>query len=80
MIRDLVEIAVTWFAKESGGSENRAELNAEERLLDLLLPPRRRAPAATPGPVVWMQLTPRPARRATTAPGKSCGNSSGKAS
>ena len=60
MIRDLVEIAVDMVREEKLEEvEDRAELNAEERLLDLLLPP---SPAATntpgsgthsaPGPVV----------------------------
>src|ERR1700678_1676436 len=54
MIRDLVEIAVDMVREEKLEEvEDRAELNAEERLLDLLLPPSP-APAATgaPGPVV----------------------------
>src|ERR1700689_5358127 len=60
MIRDLVEIAVDMVREEKLEEvEDRAELNAEERLLDLLLPP---SPAASgtpgggahsaPGPVV----------------------------
>src|ERR1700726_3462816 len=59
MIRDLVEIAVDMVREEKLEEvEDRAELNAEERLLDLLLPPPPAAtgtPAAThpaPGPVV----------------------------
>jgi ATP-dependent HslUV protease ATP-binding subunit HslU len=57
MIRDLVEIAVDMVREEKLEEvEDRAELNAEERLLDLLLPPSPApapAPAAgTPGPVV----------------------------
>jgi ATP-dependent HslUV protease ATP-binding subunit HslU len=54
MIRDLVEIAVDMVREEKLEEvEDRAELNAEERLLDLLLPPSP-APAASgaPGPVV----------------------------
>ena len=54
MIRDLVEIAVDMVREEKLEEvEDRAELNAEERLLDLLLPPTA-APAAAgaPGPVV----------------------------
>jgi ATP-dependent HslUV protease ATP-binding subunit HslU len=57
MIRDLVEISVDMVREEKLEEvEDRAELNAEERLLDLLLPPSP-APAAgaaasTPGPVV----------------------------
>jgi ATP-dependent HslUV protease ATP-binding subunit HslU len=46
MIRDLVEIAVDMVREEKLEEvEDRAELNAEERLLDLLLPPSP-APAA----------------------------------
>src|ERR1700761_5781675 len=56
MIRDLVEIAVDMVREEKLEEvEDRAELNAEERLLDLLLPPSPApTPAApsTPGPVV----------------------------
>src|SRR6202522_3135033 len=53
MIRDLVEIAVDMVREEKLEEvEDRAELNAEERLLDLLLPPSPPTPAATPGPVV----------------------------
>src|SRR5438309_2858025 len=55
MIRDLIEIAVDMVREEKLEEvEDRAELNAEERLLDLLLPPSA-PPAAggsTPGPVV----------------------------
>src|ERR1700753_4238144 len=54
MIRDLVEIAVDMVREEKLEEvENRAELNAEERLLDLLLPPSpaRAAGSSTPGPV-----------------------------
>ena len=60
MIRDLVEIAVDMVREEKLEEvEDRAELNAEERLLDLLLPPTTgaapaaSAPASGPlGPVV----------------------------
>ena len=55
MIRDLVEIAVDMVREEKLEEvEDRAELNAEERLLDLLLPPSSApagAAAAAPGPV-----------------------------
>ena len=48
MIRDLVEIAVDMVREEKLEEvEDRAELNAEERLLDLLLPP---SPAAAGTP------------------------------
>jgi ATP-dependent HslUV protease ATP-binding subunit HslU len=84
MIRDLVEIAVDMVREEKLEEvEDRAELNAEERLLDLLLPPSP-APAASGAPRDrwwWMATAfPPPARKATTAPGKSCGNSSARAS
>jgi ATP-dependent HslUV protease ATP-binding subunit HslU len=59
MIRDLVEIAVDMVREEKLEEvEDRAELNAEERLLDLLLPPSPAAAGApggahpSPGPVV----------------------------
>jgi len=46
MIRDLVEISIDMLREEKLGEvEDKAELNAEERLLDLLLPPVN-APAA----------------------------------
>jgi ATP-dependent HslUV protease ATP-binding subunit HslU len=48
MIRDLVEIAIDMVREERLEEvEDRAEMNAEERLLDLLLPP---APTAPPQP------------------------------
>jgi ATP-dependent HslUV protease ATP-binding subunit HslU len=48
MIRDLVEIAIDMVREEKLEEvEDRAELNAEERLLDLLLPPPPPAAAAT---------------------------------
>ncbi len=52
MIRDLVEIAIDMLREEKLAEvEDRAELNAEERLLDLLLPPVGTPPAAsTPTP------------------------------
>jgi ATP-dependent HslUV protease ATP-binding subunit HslU len=52
MIRDLVEIAVDMVREEKLEEvEDRAELNAEERLLDLLLPPSPAPAAAGAGPV-----------------------------
>jgi ATP-dependent HslUV protease ATP-binding subunit HslU len=53
MIRDLVEIAVDMVREEKLEEvEDRAELNAEERLLDLLLPPSPTpVSSSTPGPV-----------------------------
>src|ERR1700689_549616 len=50
MIRDLVEIAVDMVREEKLEEvEDRAELNAEERLLDVLLPPPPPAPPAAEG-------------------------------
>ena len=47
MIRDLVEIAIDMVREERLEEvEDKAELNAEERLLDLLLPRQRAAEAA----------------------------------
>jgi ATP-dependent HslUV protease ATP-binding subunit HslU len=50
MVRDLVEIAIDMVREEKLEEvEDKAELNAEERLLDLLLPPpATQAPAAAP--------------------------------
>jgi ATP-dependent HslUV protease ATP-binding subunit HslU len=54
MIRDLVEIAIDMVREERLEEvEDRAEMNAEERLLDLLLPP----PPAAPHPPQEGQLT-----------------------
>jgi ATP-dependent HslUV protease ATP-binding subunit HslU len=52
MIRDLVEIAIDMVREERLEEvEDRAEMNAEERLLDVLLPPPPPAPpASTPTP------------------------------
>ncbi len=50
MIRDLVEIAIDMVREERLEEvEDRAEMNAEERLLDVLLPPPPAAPAAVEG-------------------------------
>ena len=50
MVRDLVELAVTMVRDERMEEvHDKAELNAEERLLDLLLPPRPAAPDEDPG-------------------------------
>jgi len=57
MIRDLVEIAIDMVREERLEEvEDRAEMNAEERLLDVLLPPPPPAPP-TPTPAVEGQLT-----------------------
>ncbi len=51
MIRDLVEIAIEMIREEKlEDVADKAELNAEERLLDLLLPPISPRPAETPQP------------------------------
>src|ERR1700743_1752401 len=48
-VRDLVEIAIDMVREEKLEEvEDKAELNAEERLLDLLLPPPTPTPAAAP--------------------------------
>jgi ATP-dependent HslUV protease ATP-binding subunit HslU len=50
MIRDLVEIAIDMVREERLEEvEDKAEINAEERLLDILLPPPPAAPAAQEG-------------------------------
>src|SRR5918995_1258703 len=52
MVRDLVELAVDMVRDEKIEEVHaKAELNAEERLLDLLLPPRPAAPDEDPGRV-----------------------------
>ncbi len=83
MIRDLVEIAVDMVREEKLEEvEDRAELNAEERLLDLLLPPSPAAPASPgPGGGGWQQLPPgqpgepqpHPGKAAATVPRKQTG-------
>ncbi len=51
MIRDLVEIAIDMLREEKLEEvEDKAELNAEDRLLDVLLPPAGGAPAPAPPP------------------------------
>ena len=61
MVRDLVEIAIDMVREEKMEDvEDKAELNAEDRLLDLLLPPPPVQVAATPrsaGPAAVM-MTP----------------------
>ena len=53
MIRDLVEIAIDMIREEKlEDVADKAELNAEERLLDLLLPPTPRGADSTSGGVV----------------------------
>jgi ATP-dependent HslUV protease ATP-binding subunit HslU len=65
IVRDLVEIAIDMVREEKMEDvEDKAEMNAEDRLLDLLLPPLS-APSATPpkaaGPAAVM-MTPAGAR------------------
>src|SRR5690348_9940551 len=49
MVRDLVEIAIDMVREEKMEEvEDKAELNAEERLLDLLLPPPSQSAQAAP--------------------------------
>src|SRR6202046_2042383 len=49
MVRDLVEIAIDNVREEKlEDVADKAELNAEERLLDILLPPSRPEPASSP--------------------------------
>ena len=51
MVRDLVELAVTMVRDERTVEvRDKARLNAEERLLDLLVPPVRLSPAAADAP------------------------------
>jgi ATP-dependent HslUV protease ATP-binding subunit HslU len=50
IVRDLVDIAIDMVREEKLEEvEDKAEMNAEERLLDLLLPPPSPAPVATSG-------------------------------
>ncbi len=50
MVRDLVDISVNMVKQEkSAGLKEKAEENAVERVLDLLLPPPKRLPMETPG-------------------------------
>src|SRR4030081_1485186 len=59
MIRDLVEIAIEMIREEKlEDVADKAELNAEERLLDLLLPPTTPRPAETGGGMVLEGTTP----------------------
>jgi ATP-dependent HslUV protease ATP-binding subunit HslU len=58
MIRDLVEIAIDMVREERLEEvEDRAEMNAEERLLDVLLPPPPPAPPASAPTLEGQQLT-----------------------
>ena len=63
MIRDLVEIAIEMVREEKlEDVSDKAELNAEERLLDILLPPPAPRPAETPqAAVLFSKALPSPA-------------------
>jgi ATP-dependent HslUV protease ATP-binding subunit HslU len=66
MIRDLIEIAIDMVREEKlEDVEEKAEMNAEERILDLLLPP---SPATTPADANATGATSAPA---ATVPGDS---------
>ncbi len=72
IVRDLVEIAIDMVRDEKLEEvEDKAEVNAEDRLLDLLLPP---APAAAPTPisgdpkVIEIPVTPVDAKPGDTKP------------
>jgi ATP-dependent HslUV protease ATP-binding subunit HslU len=57
MIRDLVEIAIDMVREERLEEvEDRAEMNAEERLLDVLLPPPPPAPPAQEGQLTLPEI------------------------
>jgi len=63
MIRDLVEIAIDMVREERLEEvEDRAEMNAEERLLDVLLPPPAPAPPAVEGQLTLPEATATSAR------------------
>ena len=75
MIRDLVEIAIDMVREERLEEvEDRAEMNAEERLLDVLLPPPPPAPHGQEGQLAL------PGTGAINVHAKSCASSSAKAS
>ena len=75
MIRDLVEIAIDMVREERLEEvEDRAEMNAEERLLDVLLPP----PPAAPHP--RRTSSPFPAPKVTSARAKNFASNFAKAS
>ena len=75
MIRDLVEIAIDMVREERLEEvEDKAEMNAEERLLDMLLPP---PPAAAPAQEGQLTL---PGPTATSALAKNSASNSAKAS
>ena len=82
MIRDLVEIAIDMVREEKlEDVADKAELNAEERLLDILLPPPAPRPAEASQRAEWCSKDidcVRPSRNA--APAKNCASNCAKAS
>ena len=67
MIRDLVEIAIEMVREEKlEDVADKAELNAEERLLDILLPPTTPRPAETGGGLVLEGTTGAPESQSRT--------------
>ncbi len=79
MIRDLVEIAIEMVREEKlEDVSDKAELNAEERLLDILLPPPAPRPAETPQAGFFSKALPSPGIR-NRARAKSCASSCAKA-
>jgi ATP-dependent HslUV protease ATP-binding subunit HslU len=59
IVRDLVEIAIDMVREEKMEDvEDKAELNAEDRLLDLLLPPPPAAPASSTSRPTVVAVTP----------------------
>src|ERR1700704_3174131 len=67
MIRDLVEIAIEMIREEKlEDVADKAELNAEERLLDLLLPPTTPRPTETGGGMVLEGTTGAPESQSRT--------------
>ena len=82
MVRDLVELAVTMVRDERLVEvRDKARANAEERLLDLLVPPVRPAPAVRRRWRAYRTRRPIPGRcvRRPVAPARSCGTSSARA-
>ena len=84
MIRDLVEIAIDMVREERLEEvEDRAEMNAEERLLDILLPP---TPPTAPAPAQAQTINQpvrrwlRPARATSGRQGEAGDSSSARAS
>ena len=74
MIRDLVEIAIDMVREERLEEvEDRAEMNAEERLLDVLLPPPPAAPHGQEGQLTLPERRKPPALARKAAPAVSRG-------